>query len=314
MAASDQNRLPHQPATWYIVGAGAMGCLWAARLLTKGDQCIFLVKPDRLKEYSPVPKLIYNSPEHQCSEHIVEIQAVNSPLHAIENLILATKAGGVEPAIHELTPFIKPRTRIVMLQNGMGTQQHVVEQFPDNPAWAASVTDGAWLKATLNVQHAGYGITAIGPMTSAATKSGQTLYDDLQAPNLTLSVTDNIEQKLWLKLAINSCINGLTVLYHCRNGELLDGAEREQHLELLCAETSQLLEATGQHPTQPLLSTVKQIAKATGANYSSSYQDVENGRQTELAWINNVLIKEANKQQLQVPAHVALMKALEAYI
>ncbi len=313
MDASDHNALPHSN-TWHIVGAGAMGCLWGARLRKKGDDCSFLVKPERQPEYSTDSNLIYSSPENQQGEYSVTVQPAKNPEGPIQNLIIATKASGVQAAIQSLKPCIRPETRILLLQNGMGTQQYVAETFPDNPVWAASVTDGAWLRAPLNVQHAGYGATSIGAMTETAHRISDDFFSSLQAPGLTLEPTNNIEKKLWLKLAVNSCINGLTVLYQCSNGELLDGGEREQHFAQLCEETSKVLEAINQTPEQSLLTQVTQVAQATGANYSSSFQDAKYGRQTELAWINGVLIETARKNGIELPSHSALMVRLKEHI
>ncbi|MGY0216949.1 ketopantoate reductase family protein [Endozoicomonadaceae bacterium StTr2] len=315
MILSGNSNLPDKEETaWHIAGAGAMGCLWAARLREKGHSCTLLVQSERLNQYSESNLVSYTSPDQVPSHNTIEVKVIDSPEQVINNLIIATKAGGVESVLDTLKPWITNNTRILLLQNGMGTQHQVARTFPENPIWAASITDGAWLKSPLNVQHAGYGQTFIGPMTAAAEAISDDFYRALQAPALSLEPVDNIEHKLWIKLAINSCVNGLTVLYRCRNGKLLDGGEREHHLQALCRETAQVLQAEGHLPEQPLLSLVTQVATATGKNYSSSYQDAANNRPTELAWINGVLIKEATKHGLDVSAHKALMETLnEAY-
>ena len=53
------------------------------------------------------------------------------------------------------------------------------------------------------------------------------------------------------------------------------------------------------------------VAKATGSNRSSMGQDVDNGRLTEIAAINGVVVREAERLGLQVPVNRTLTALVE---
>ncbi|WP_257294987.1 ketopantoate reductase C-terminal domain-containing protein [Endozoicomonas sp. YOMI1] len=120
------------------------------------------------------------------------------------------------------------------------------------------------------------------------------------------SVRCHFEQKLWEKLAINSCINGLTAWFNCRNGELLDNGENQVWLDQLIVETSGVLAALGM-PATALKDSVYGVCQITASNLLSTCQDARRGRATELSFINGFQIQQANPLGATVNGHHQLM-------
>ena len=184
----------------------------------------------------------------------------------------------------------------------------VASEFPELAVWAGSATDGAYLNHPFDVCHAGKGMTSIGPLGKTCTSDDFELL--LNKFHLDVQQVEYIEQVLWKKLAINCCINGLTALYDCRNGELLDNGEKQQWLDLLAVEVNNVLEVISK-PIKNLVESVHHICQITENNISSTCQDVRKGRSTELAYINHYLIEQADKLHIPAPTHKKLMAALE---
>ncbi|XP_034480856.1 2-dehydropantoate 2-reductase-like [Drosophila innubila] len=104
--------------------------------------------------------------------------------------------------------------------------------------------------------------------------------DDLTDAGIPHQWTPDILTRLWRKLALNCAINPLTVLHACRNGGL---AEHHCEVATLCAELAELLQHCGQSEAATDLQVeVERVIQATAANYSSMYQDVRQGRRTEI--------------------------------
>lgn len=81
---------------------------------------------------------------------------------AIETLFVTTKAQNTTNAISRMLPRLTPRSTIVLLQNGMGIYEDLVQKLFRNPESRphfilASNTHGAWFKSPLHVVHAGVG-------------------------------------------------------------------------------------------------------------------------------------------------------------
>lgn len=85
----------------------------------------------------------------------------------IETLFVTTKAQNTTDAISRMLPRLSPRSTIVLLQNGMGIYEDLVQKLFRNPESRphfilASNTHGAWLKSPLHVVHAGVGSIEFG--------------------------------------------------------------------------------------------------------------------------------------------------------
>ncbi|KAG1828085.1 ketopantoate reductase PanE/ApbA C terminal-domain-containing protein [Suillus variegatus] len=85
----------------------------------------------------------------------------------IETLFITTKAHSTAPALSRLAPRLNSRSTIVLLQNGMGLYEDLVERIFRNPESRphfilASNTHGAWLKSAFHVVHAGIGDITFG--------------------------------------------------------------------------------------------------------------------------------------------------------
>ncbi|OED43177.1 hypothetical protein ACH42_10835 [Endozoicomonas sp. (ex Bugula neritina AB1)] len=299
---------PRKNKHWHILGAGSVGCLWAASLADKGLTIEIILKDEAMQSQSGRSGHLTLVSQGQASKYPVSYTSpalINQP---ISHLILCTKAQDALNALSGIADHIDDKTRILLLQNGMGSQQAIIKTFPQYKIWVGSMTDGAYLKERFNVCHAGKGQTYIGPFTQAATPDDfDALISDFR---LDVRYSNTIEKQLWSKLAINCCINGLTALFNCRNGALLDNDERQQRLNELIEETASVLASSGK-AIHELKENVYQVCQKTAGNISSTCQDARQNRTTELAYINQYLIQYATDRGLEVKSHRRLIKELQ---
>lgn len=291
---------------WFILGAGNIGCLWAAQL-----QCISAQPPHiiiRDNQYLPAGmqslKLIH--PDHTESEHTIQTVTASQINQNIHQLVVCTKAGDVLPALESIRHLLAKQCDIVLLQNGMGSQQSVVQSFPEANIWIGSSTDGAWLKSPLEVCHAGRGNTLMGSLSGVPTDR---LMQMLEYFPLDIEPRSDIETVLWQKLAVSCAINGLTALYDCQNGELLNN-DKKNRLDHLVDEFIHTMQAIGQSVAGQLHEQTYNVCRVTANNYSSTCMDARLQRKTELAYINGFLLEQAHKVGLQLPTHQQLMTEL----
>lgn len=220
----------------------------------------------------------------------------------IRQLIVCTKAYDAAAAVESVRRCLATDTRILLMQNGMGSQQAVAAAFPELSVYAASSTEGAYRPAPDTVVHAGRGITRIGRLQGAA-HDWTALF---KAAGLAAETAEPIEWHLANKLRVNALINPLTVLYRCRNGELLANPAAYRRMAALGMETDAVLAAAGYRFEEPALAVAEQVARATAANYSSMYQDAHAGRRLEIDYINGYLSRLGRELGVPTPAHDAI--------
>ena len=294
--------------TWHILGAGSLGSLWACRLARAGlPVTLILRNPARLADYRNAGGLTLLDGS-QTTRHPIPAQ-LPSATTPIQRLLVACKGYDAEAALAQVAHRLAPSGEILLLQNGLGSQQAIAGRWPQSRCIFVSSTEGAYREADWRVVFAGRGENWLG---DPADETPPFWLTDLALAGIPASWTPAIMGRLWRKLALNCAINPLTVLHDCRNGGL---RERREEVGALCAELAGLLAACGHaEAAQGLETQVLQVIEATADNYSSMYQDVAAGRRTEQSYLLGYACRAAARESLPVPRLTDLQRRLQALL
>lgn len=201
----------------------------------------------------------------------------------------------------------------LFMQNGLGHLEAAAKVMDQTRIYCGVTTEAARRVDERTVLHTGSGQTRIGPAFRSAAKPviGQekflkNLCNQMNAAGFCFSVSKNIHSDMWEKLLINAVINPLTGITGVHNGELLASPELFKLMQSLFREGKDVAEAervdVAADLWQRLLSTCEQTAK----NRSSMLQDIDQGRTTEIDWINGSIIARAKHHRISVPTHLTL--------
>ncbi len=273
---------------WHILGAGSLGCLWASRLHLAGQNSHLIVRPARLQLFHEHGNHIRFT-DRQRVDHLLplNLESAQAP-ELIRHLVLASKAHAAVEAIVSIRHRLAPDATLLLLQNGIGSQQEVAAMLPEAHVLIGSSTEGAYMPSPFHCVHAGTGQTLIGPLKQAPPPDW---LSTLNVCNIPCQWQPDILSALWRKLAINCLINPLTVIHACRNGEL---KHHLAEIRLLSAELSSLLQATGYSTAAlNLFDTAQQVISDTADNTSSMLQDVQQGRRTEISYMTGFALQQS---------------------
>lgn len=236
--------------------------------------------------------------------------------HPAQLLMIPTKAWQVANVLEQYRPHICADTCIVLMHNGIGTEEAVLSKFSDNPVLRIT-TSRAALKvssSTINetiINETGKGTSQAGWLRKPQGLQQKDQQNDIQSwCNEVLEDCqwfDDIRLPLWQKLAINCVINPLTAIHNIKNGELLKSQHRadiEILLEefFLVADAEKLLLDKAQTTQQ-----VWAVIEKTANNYSSMHQDVMHNRKTEIDYINGFLLMRAKSHGLILAKNAKLL-------
>lgn len=243
------------------------------------------------------------------------VQQASDGGRLIRRLLLSCKAQDAQAAFDSVSPFLADDALIVLLQNGIRFQQQLSCQRPQGNVFCLSTSYGAWLRHPYHTVAAGTGESWLGHLYDYTTPGLHNrlrqLQSELPADTMKINIDLNMSHRLWEKLAINCAINGLTVIYDCRNGELLSRQHAREHCQALCDEITTLLKAIPQAPELPgLWQRVQQVAQATASNISSTLQDIRHQRQTEIEHLNGYLCDLAVQHGLPCPLNQQVVHAV----
>lgn len=291
-----------------IVGAGAIGCLWAASL-AKAHTVHLWTRSAQPQHKFAFSSLISNSAAK--APKILKL-ASNQPqlLQQSDCVLLTVKAFQVEQAIEAIQPWLSPSTPIVIMHNGMGSQAVALQKLPQNPILYATTSQAAFKPQPDYVQHTGIGQTWLGAINPAAQQL-QLLANEFDKMLAPCQWHSDIQQPLWQKLAINCAINPLTTLHQCKNGELAH-PKYQTALITICQEVAEIMCAEGYLTTaDSLKEQVDRVIQATANNFSSMNQDVCHHRQTEIDYITGHIVRCGQHYNIRTPFNAQLWQQIK---
>lgn len=298
---------------WYILGAGAIGSLWAALAQRANGAPVMLLRDEqRLADYQSREGLIV---EWAAGAEVLPVAAetATSSRAPIHQLLICTKAQDTLGALSACAPRLTKDCTVVLLQNGMGVAEQIQQHYPQLRLLQATTTEGVFRPADFHIVHAGRGETRLGMIPGISTGDedhAREIACRLSFPPIEVNYDADMQSVLWRKLAINCAINPLTVIYRCRNGELLDNPAALQQMHAIVDEVLAVARQVGVKMDDELHQQVMAVAKATALNRSSMLQDIEAGRCTEIEHISGYLWRKAEEVGEKTPHSHALYTAI----
>lgn len=293
---------------WHILGAGAIGGLWAMRLHALGCNVTLL---ERTRGATTRRLCLTESGQTSC--HEFPVASAGNTTESPSPLLVTTKAGDTRAGLAPLLPELRPGDIVLLLQNGMGVDDWLRQQRPDLLVLVAITTDGVFREARDTLVLAGRGETLIGGDTGPEQEMASHIASQWQQSGEQVQAAHDIRWRRWQKLAINCAINPLTVRYRCRNGALLDIPEALASMQVICEEVALVMRQEGYPvPADSLFHAACTVARQTSANTSSMLADVQAGRPTEIDYMNGHVTRMAGKHGLRVPANTAITAEIQA--
>lgn len=291
-----------------IIGAGAMGCLYGAKLSTVPGNQVYLL--DIWKEHV---NAINNDGLHMeengellCYNHLTA--ATDAVAVGIVDLaIIFVKSTLTEQAVEANKAVFGGNTIAITLQNGVGNIESIGSLIGAENVMAGTTAHGATMLGPGKIRHAGVGKTMIGELSGVRSKRINEIAEVFSAAGLEVEVSENVLGLVWDKLLVNVGINALTGITKLTNGEILAHPEIEGILEEAVKEGIAVANAKGivLRFTDPVAHT-KEVCKATAVNKSSMLQDVLNHKRTEIDMINGAIVREGKSTGLATPVNQVL--------
>lgn len=285
-------------AHWHILGAGAIGGLFAHSLARAGSAVTLVLRSPAVA----TPLVIEGMGQRaELALPCVDAQSCGP----ISHLLVTTKTYDAHTAVASIAHRLGRETALLLMVNGMGIAEQLQEAYPHLSIYCGTTTEGAYRVAPLRIHHAGRGATRIG---RRGQRQPPQWFDTWSLGLDNCRWDPQIDAALWEKLAINCVINPLTAVYRCRNGVLRERAELRERVLELCREIRQVSYAAGYTDTaQTLHSRVTRVIAATRDNRSSMLQDVQAGRRTEIEHITGYLLQVARAHGIPAARNAALL-------
>jgi len=310
----------------WIIGAGSIGLLYAARLRQSGAEVRLITRTDEqagaigeqgIALAAGEARFVVRCPAASMQQAEAGLEDAEAP----DWILLTVK----QYALPQLEGLLRklwaawPAASLLAMQNGIGHLEMLADWFPSERLYGAVVSEGAGRTGPAAVVHTGSGRTIIGPAAPDRWSSRDVqenlklLQKVLENAGFRTVLSNRLKDELWRKLIINSVINPLTALIEIRNGALFGHESLVTVMKLLFDEALAVAGVNGVQLDAALLwDGLKEVCDRTAGNQSSTLQDMKAGRPTELPWINGAIVRLGERAGLKVPTHALMMRLLEA--
>jgi 2-dehydropantoate 2-reductase len=291
-----------------IVGAGAMGCLFAAQLKRAGFQITLLEKAHEVVDSINTQGIFVEGVRGHY--HVMVPATSDRAPHQPDLVIICVKSYNTREAGETLRPWLQPDAPILTLQNGVGNIEMLQDVFGEERVLGGVTAEGATVLGPGKIRHAGQGETIVGQG-----KATEDIVSVFEKAGFNIRAVDEIHPFIWGKLVINVGINALAAVTRLKNGRLPELKGTRSVMEALVSEAAAVLKAKNiALPYPDPVGRVVEVCRATGGNVASMLQDVLNKKRTEIDSINGAVVREGVALGIRTPVNstlTALVQAIE---
>lgn len=190
-----------------VIGSGAVGCYYGARLAQVGHDVRFLMRRD----YEAARRNGLTIHSCQGDFHLpAQVYARPEEIGAVDLVVCALKTTAMADAETLIRPCVGPKTEILALMNGLGVEDSFAEWF------GAERVFGGLAFVCINrgepgiVHHYDYGRVVFGHMLDDLARA-QKLADLFAAAGIETSIAPSLLQARWEKLVWNIPFSTLAV-------------------------------------------------------------------------------------------------------
>jgi 2-dehydropantoate 2-reductase len=301
-----------------VVGAGAVGSLFGARLAGVGHSVQLVGRPDHVEAVRAHGLRVEGTGAGTFyPDAVADLLAATVP----DLLLLTVKTFDVESAAAAIARrFPHPMTTLLP-QNGLNVEGVVAASlrsagWPDPLRWlvrAVNTMPATWVGPGV-VRQAGEGelILSDPKIRNPASGSTEVVRDVFSRGGIPVRVVPDLERELWRKAIVNAAINPVTALHQVRNGRLLESPYRDEAHRLLREAQRSAGLAGFAFSDAEADGDLDRVVRATSENRSSMLQDRERGRPTEIDAISGEIVRIARAHGIDLPETRAVMERLRA--
>lgn len=307
-----------------IVGTGAIGGYYGARLQQAGCEVHFLLRSD----YEQVRQkgLVVESIAGDFA--LAEVNAYRDPaeMPPVDVAIVALKTTHNDRLL-DLLPALQPNGAILSLQNGLDIEAEIAERLKERDFAPAILGGLCFICANKvgagHIRHLDYGRVLLGAHSpngkiSPATERMKAITSDFTRANVEIETTPDLPMARWRKLVWNVPYNGLSVVLNATTEAMMADSGVRSLIATLMNEVIMIANAWGQQnatdtPRELPADLITQMIEHTAemAPYRTSMKiDYDEGRPLEIAAILGNPIRTAQAIGIQVPAMTMLYQQL----
>lgn len=303
-----------QPSTVAVMGAGALGCYYGARLMQAGHTVYFIARGATLAALRERGLRVERDTE------TVELPVVPATdrcddIGPVDLLLIATKGHHLTEAVPACQPLVAAHSVVLPLLNGMDISERV----------AARLGQGTVLGATtyLPVKRVAPGVVhqagdekriALGALEPAHEAAATHTLELLRQADINAELSPDIRSEVWIKAIGFGAFAGAQCASRLPVGAMLQDAETRGLFDGLVREGMQLAAATGVSVPPDLVERLRAVLASYPPQHTVSlYDDLVAGLPLELETTVGAMVSLGRRLGIPAPMTQRAYDAIRPY-
>jgi 2-dehydropantoate 2-reductase len=297
-----------------VVGIGAIGSVLAAALLSTRPETTLVVSRESTRqrllergiEVSGV--LSYRVPARRVVTSIRDLVGVGPDV-----VFLCTKTFSLGTILDELGDVFHPGMKIVSTQNGLGTEDLIVERFGSGAAvrmsmnYGGSPTDAGHTETTFFNRP-----NPLGVFAESNRAAGADIAALLTAGGLDTLLVDDIKLQVWKKMIMKCTMAPICAVTDRTIQSALDYAPTREIADRSFQEILAVAKAMGYDLGDDYLTQAMGYLEKVGAHKDSMCYDIAAKRPTEIDFLGGKVVEYAREKGVPAPFYTVMTNLVRA--
>jgi len=286
-----------------VVGAGAVGCYFGARLAQAGSGVAFLARGATLEALTKTGLRIESS---EGGFELVSVEATDSAaaIGPVDLVLVAVKAWQVPEVARQIAPLVGERTVVLPLENGVEAADQLAAE------WGPRVLGGtckivAVRVAPGHVRHVAVRPTvALGELDRSSGERVAAIAATFRAAGIDVETPDDIQVSIWEKLLFIAPTSGVGALTRAPLGVVREIPETRELLVRAMREVRAVAAARGVGLRADIVERVMAFLDGMPRESTTSTQrDLIEGRPSELEALNGAVMRLGQRAGVATPVN-----------
>jgi 2-dehydropantoate 2-reductase len=263
-----------------VVGAGAIGGYFGARLAGAGRDVTFLVRPRRAEQLAS--GLVVRSPKGDVTIAAPKLVTEATLFEPFDLVVLSCKSYDLDSAMTSFARAMGPATMVLPLLNGESHIDTLKKRFGASAVLGGQCQISSTLDAQGHVIHLNeMQVLGFGELDGTRSARIEAVNENLTGANFDAQLSTHILQDMWEKWLFIATMAGITCLMRAALGDIAKGGGTDIALALF-EECSAIAAKNGRTPHPVIGERIRKMLAAPGSTLTASMlRDVENHGRTE---------------------------------
>lgn len=293
-----------------IIGTGAVGGFFGAKLKLAGNDVVFLSRGETLKMLKSNGLTLETKEKTSIIKDAIFTDNP-SELTTCKYILVTVKSYDTKSAINQIKDYLDEDALVITPQNGINNDILLSEVLGNHRVIPGLAKGGYSSPKPGFIKNLGFAILMVGAYDGKTSSRLKEFVDICNKAGIETILSNNIQIDRWKKYTWNCTFNIISSITRLRVDQMLNNSK----IRDLCVNTMKeiILIANKEGVILSEEDTIREeivLAEKLGTFKTSTLQDIENGKRIELEAFTGYILELAQKHNLEIPINEILYDLL----